>query len=61
MTRLTTLYIVVGEPDIDQQEECPECGFDAVLTFPLTSMSENGVDPFGTYSACGRCREERDG
>lgn len=59
MRRLVVTYIVVGEPNVDAAEECPTCGFDAVLAFPLTSMNESGVGPFGTYKACMRCHDER--
>lgn len=51
--RYVNLFIVVGDPDA--ATECPDCGFDAVLSFPLTSISEMGVGSFGTYTTCARC------
>ena len=58
---VTTAYIVVGDPDTSCPSECPDCGFDAVLAFPLTLVGENGVGPFGTHKECARCYEERQG
>lgn len=55
-----TCHIVVGEPDLGAAQTCPDCGFDAVLTFPLTSISVNGVSPFGHYKACARCADMAD-
>ncbi len=56
--RVTLAYIVAGDPDLDAASECPDCGFDALLTWPLYSLSENGVSEFGVYKACVRCYEE---
>lgn len=53
--KLTALYIVVGMPDTSTARECPRCGFDSLLEFPLTSISLNGVGPIGYVPACGRC------
>ena len=55
MARVATFYFVAGEPESDQGAECACCGFDAVLTFPVTSISSEGVAPFGTFTACVRC------
>jgi hypothetical protein len=55
--RTVLCYIQVGEPDTDDAETCPDCLFDSVLKFPLTSLSENGVSPFGHYVACVRCAD----
>lgn len=52
---------VVGSPDIDSAAECPECGFDSLLTFPIHVISESGVSPFGTYEGCARCFDEGEG
>jgi hypothetical protein len=52
---MTAVYVLVGEPDMDAVAECPDCGFDSLLTFPLTAMSANGVGPWGTIRVCGRC------
>lgn len=55
MSRYVISRLVVGEPDNDAATECPDCRFDAVLTFPIYLLSEAGVGTFGTYSACARC------
>ena len=52
-------YIVFGEPDMDQATTCADCGFDAVAIFPLTSLTSEGVGPFGTYATCLRCLSEQ--
>lgn len=52
--------IVVGLPDMELAEECPECGFDALLTFPPHLLSEGGVGTFGTYRGCARCYDMED-
>lgn len=55
--RSVICHIIVGDPETNAAEECPSCGFDAVMVFPLTSMSLNGVGPFGQYRACVRCAD----
>lgn len=48
-------HFVVGDPNLDDATECPKCGFDAVLTFPISVLSESGVSSFGTWAGCARC------
>lgn len=50
-------HIHVGLPDTGDAEQCSTCGFDAVLKFPLTSLSEDGVSNFGHYKVCVRCAD----
>lgn len=50
--------LVVGIPDLRQPSECPDCGFDAVVRFPIHALSEMGVSDMGTMSACTRCYDE---
>jgi hypothetical protein len=52
-------HVMVGLPDMEAAEECPDCGFDTMLAFPLTVITEEGVGPFGSYRACARCYDER--
>ena len=51
-------YIQVGEPDTEAAEECPACGFDALLTFPCVLISARGVTRWAPVRACVRCWEE---
>lgn len=60
MTRYVPGHFVVGQPDMDEATECHDCGFDAVLTFPISIISEAGVTSFGTYKACARCYDTAD-
>lgn len=55
MAKVLSLYLMVGEPDLTSTAECPDCGFDSLLKFPLTLLDANGVSPVGTYEACPRC------
>lgn len=55
-----TATIVAGDPDLNHQTECPTCGFDSVITFPLYALSTEGVDVFGDWSACLRCWPDPD-
>jgi hypothetical protein len=52
--KITSLYLMFGAPTV---EECPECGFDSLMTFPLTTLSDEGVGTGGTYRNCGRCED----
>jgi hypothetical protein len=56
--RSALAHVVVSEPDPSAARECPDCGFDALLTFPLALLSPAGVSPFGSVEACARCHEE---
>lgn len=56
--RVADIFLSVGEPDLTDRSTCACCGFDAVLTFPVTLMSGEGVGPFGTITCCVRCFEE---
>lgn len=48
--------LVLGDPDPDQHPtECPNCGFEAVIRFPVHVMSDDGVSPWGVVPACLRC------
>lgn len=58
MTTRLIFYIAVGRPDTNAARECPDCGFDALLDFPLTAITADGVGPFGTVAACARCYSE---
>lgn len=58
--RMTAAYLVVGDPDLDNATECPACGFDSLLSFPVVSLTENGVSDMGTVSACPRCYVDSD-
>ena len=51
-------YLVLGDVDPDVAEECPECGFDALLSFPLSLITERGVTPWRPFMACVRCWQE---
>ena len=48
-------HIVVGDADTDAVKECPACGFEALLTFPLYVVSEAGVTQFATAERCAHC------
>lgn len=48
-------YLVVSEPTSFDGTECPVCGFDAVVLFPLTLISDSGVTPWGHAARCTRC------
>jgi len=52
-------HVVVGDPETDTARECPDCGFDALLDFPLYVITAEGVGRFGTCRACARCYDER--
>lgn len=52
-------HVVVGDPKTDAARECPNCGFDALLDFPLYGITAEGIGQFGTFHACARCYEER--
>jgi hypothetical protein len=54
-TRLTQTWFVVLDPVTLDGEQCPDCGFDAVLTFPVHYINETGVGPFGMAKSCTRC------
>ena len=54
-------FFVVLEPDVDSAKECPACGFDALLAFPVKVLSRAGVGDFGTYERCVRCHKEGEG
>jgi hypothetical protein len=58
VTTYVRAFVIVGEPDSDDVQECPDCGYDALLSFPLHLLSPNGVTPFGYRIACARCWEE---
>lgn len=58
MTRLAAT-VVVGEPTTPPTE-CATCGFDALLTFPLTVITNDGVGSWGTAKRCARCWMEGD-
>ena len=51
--------VEVGDPDWDNPAECPECGFDALFTFPFYRLTVDGVTRRGEVQACGRCRLEK--
>lgn len=53
------LHFIAGEPDPDEQPtECPSCGFDAVLTFPVYAADHAGVGLAGKVPVCLRCASE---
>lgn len=52
------VYIAVSDPDLDAVAECPDCGFDALLTFPLHALGVDGVTEFGSVQRCARCFDE---
>jgi hypothetical protein len=55
------LAVVVMEPDTDAASECPDCGFDSVLDFPVYYLSEVGVGrALMDYRACIRCSDVED-
>lgn len=54
-----SVQIVVSDPPSLKGEECPDCKFDALLTFPAHIITENGVAPCGGFKACVRCYEEK--
>lgn len=56
--RIHTFQLVFGEVDLDSAEECPTCGFDALMTVPVLLLSERGVTPFASRKACWRCWQE---
>lgn len=57
MAATYTVYLSVGTPDLDAATECPGCGFDSLLAFPLHTLSVYGVGTIGTFNACPRCYE----
>lgn len=57
--RVLSLWASVGEPaNLDAPRECPDCGFDSVLDFPVTLLSGRGVTGDRTIAACPRCFKE---
>lgn len=56
--RFTYVCLTLGDPDMSQTAECPCCRFDAVLTFPVFALSDEGVSRAGTAKVCGRCWNE---
>lgn len=51
-------WVEVGEPDPEEPaRECRDCGFDAVLAFPVTILTAAGVtpSPLGPCLVCVRC------
>ena len=57
--RQTLGYFQVGQPETEAATECRDCGFDAVLRFPLTLLTDSGVTPSGYLRACARCYDEQ--
>lgn len=58
MAQVVTGWLVVGTPDIDRAEECPSCGFDSLLTFPVSAISTAGVSTWPPVKACPRCHDK---
>lgn len=56
MAAIEVLDLVVGDPDLEHQTECPACGFDAVIRFPVYALTALGVALLPeTWAACLRC------
>lgn len=54
------IQLQVGAPEnLDAPDTCEDCGFDALLAFPLWVLGPDGLTRFGTYSACARCYDEQ--
>ncbi|WP_028474096.1 hypothetical protein [Nocardioides alkalitolerans] len=52
---VTLGWFVVSLPASLDGTECPDCGFDTVVLFPVTLLSESGVTPWGHAARCTRC------
>lgn len=56
---MTEACLSVGEPDPSTAVECPTCGFDTLLPFPLYLLLDTGVSHIGYYPACLRCYDRQ--
>lgn len=50
--------LLVGTPRTFVGSECSACGFDAVLRFPIFTLTPDGLFDSGGISDCMRCRSE---
>lgn len=52
-------FLAVSRPGVETATECPCCRFDALVSFPIHLVTEDGFNPFGACEGCVHCFEAR--